>query len=1166
MKINISSCHFLKKRSDYKKLMKIMKIYLLFFFTFTFQLMAINSGAQDAVIDIKSNSTTISKLISEIERQTDYLVVYSNREIDIKKKVNFQKRTDKVSSFLNTAFSNTDIGYFFENNYIVLSKKAHENAIEIARLIDSTRLFDKRQQEGKTVSGKVTDSNGEPVIGATIVVKENPSQGTITDIEGNFKLTNLEDNATLVITYVGMKGQEIPIKGKTEINVTLEEESQVFSELVVVGYGTQAKKDLTGSVSVVDIADLKGTPVSSVDQFMQGKLSGVNVIPDNMPGGGVAVRVRGFSTIRNNDPLYIIDGMPVEGGINFLNANDIESMQVLKDASSASIYGARAANGVVIISTKKGKEGTLSLSLNMYAGVQSSAKKMKMLNALQYGETLWEAQRNDGKTPVSDIYGSGSEPQIPQYLDADKLTPSDDVDWVDAILQNAIVQSYNLTLSKADKKGSKLFSVAYFDQEGIMRYTGFQRVSARLNSEYFLLNDRIKIGQNLSLSHSWGTTVNNNSALGGMLYDAYKMASITPIFNLNGDYAGNPFADIANPLGKLYRNKDNTKKTSRMFGNVYGEVKLAEGLVFRSDIGIDYVNNYKRQYDAKYIETQSQQPISMLDVNNTWQFNWVFSNTLNYKKTFDKHTIGLLAGVESAQNHLEWFTGSREGFASDDDNFRYLDAGDSGTQKNTGSATSSTMLSFFGKADYNYDHRYLAAFTIRRDGSSKLGDQKWGNFPAVSAGWRISSEPFYDFDAISNLKIRVGWGQNGNSDIPPYSTINSYASNVNYSNYPIDGAQNSVVTGYTQTRNGNPLLKWETTTQTNIGLDIGFLNNDLNFVVDLFNKDTKDLLWERPLIGTIGGTNQTIWDNVGRMNNKGIEIEMTYRKELNQDFGFDLSLNLSHIKNEMKELDGDVKYIGLPSSVLHSINFDQEVSRTAVGQPIGSFYVYREAGLFQSQEEINNYTNSQGAMLQPNAQPGDIKFVDTNGDGVINADDRDYVGNPLPDITTGLTLGLHYKGFDLNLFFQGMFGNEVYDLTRYIGDFFNQSQYNKNTRILDAWRPDNTSTTIPRLTMDDPNNNIRPSSYYVQDASFVRLKNLKLGYSIPKKVLDRINFSSIYFYAQVTNLFTITKYQGIDPEVGLQSYSTDYRNLDIGVDRGIYPLSRTFTVGLNINF
>ena len=1129
---------------------RVLNLSMAFTFLTAFQLYAGTSYSQTTTLSLSLKNATLEQALDRIEEETGYSFLYADHVLDVSRIVNLEANNKDINLVLSRVFDNMNVDYKIVDKQIILSRK-----------LESIPLA---QQQGRMVQGVVLDSNQEPVIGANVLVK-GTTVGTITDIEGRFTL-EVPNNAVLVVSYIGYLSTELVPGSKTDLTISLKEDSQNLDEIVVVGYGVSRKKDLTGAVSLLKIDDLKDTPVSSVDQMMQGKLSGVNVMPDNMPGGGVAVRIRGFSTIRNNDPLYIIDGIPVDGGINFLNPNDIESMQVLKDASSASIYGARAANGVVIISTKKGKEGTFRVNLDAYVGVQTSAKQMRMLNAQEYGDLLWQAQRNDGKSPVSDVYGSGETAVIPEFLDADHRLPSGDVDWVDEIMQKAMVQSYNLSLAKADKVSSHLFSLGYFNQDGLMKYTGFERISGRFNNEFKLFNDRLKIGENATLSHAWGTSVTNNAALGGMLYNAYKTVSITPVYDLDGNFGSNPIADISNPLGELYRNKDNKDRTTRLFGNLFAELNILEGLYFKTNFGADYKNLYKRSFKAKYNELNTQQPLSTLSTQNRWNFNWVFTNTLNYLRTFDKHTIGALLGIETNRYQEEYFSASREGFASDDDNFHFLDAGDSGSQKNAGSAFTSKMMSYFGKIDYNFDNRYLFAATFRRDGSSKLGNNKWGNFPAVSAGWRISSEPFYDIPAISNMKVRIGWGQNGNSDIPAYSTIDSYMSNPNHSNYPIDGSQSSVTTGYTQTRYGNANLKWETTTQTNVGLDLGFLDNSLTVVLDWFNKDTKDLLWERPLIGTVGGTNQTVWDNVGKMRNRGFEAEVSYNKSINKDFGFNVAFNMSAIKNKMTELDGDVSYIGLPTSVIHSLNFDQEVSRSAIGQPIGSFYAYKEDGLFQSEAEIKSYTNNKGELLQPNAKPGDIKFVDVNGDGVIDGNDRDYIGNPLPDVTAGLTLGVNFHNFDLSLFFQGMFGNDVYDLTRYVGDFYNQSQYNKNSRVVNAWTPTNTNTDIPRVTMDDPNNNIRPSSYYVQDASFVRLKNMKIGYSVPQSILSKIKFNSLYIYAQATNLFTITGYDGIDPEVGLQSYSSDYRNLDMGVDRGIYPLSRTFTFGVNVSF
>lgn len=1104
---------------------------------------------QNAEITVSLTSSSIKDLFSQIEQQTQLVFIYNNADINHLARVSVTVEEESVQEVLNKILAGTNLTYIVNDKYIILKKDHASQPIT---------------HQSRKINGKVLDAVGEAIIGANVSVKGS-TQGTITDIDGNFSL-EIPDNATLVVTYIGYTPKELPVEKQTNLLITLREDTQKLDEVVVIGYSVQKKKDLTGAVSILEIDDLKDTPVSSVDQMMQGKLSGVNVMPDNMPGGGVAVRVRGFSTIRNNDPLYIIDGVPVEGGMNFLNPNDIASMQVLKDASSASIYGARAANGVVIITTKKGKEGQFKVNFDAYMGVQQAAKQLKMLNAQQFGDMLWQAMRNDGKTPSNDIYGSGENAIIPEYLDKDKRIPSADVDWVDEILRPAIVQSYNVSLSKADKVSNHLFSLGYFDQEGLIQYSDFKRLTGRFNSEYKLFNDHFRIGENLSLSHSWGTSVSNNAALGGTLYEAYKFQSITPIYNLDDKFAGNVFSDIPNPMGKLYRNKDNKSKKSRLVGNLYAELHLLDGLILKTSFGADYINNYSRSFSPKYNEVNASNALSSLSNNNNWNFNWVFTNTINYNKTIEKHSFNLLGGMESMCNRYEYFSASRDGFPSDEENFHYLNAGDGALQKNSGSATEYSMASYFGKIDYNFDNRYLAAFTLRRDGSSRLGNNKWGNFPAASLGWRISNEPFFNCEAIDNLKVRVGWGQNGNSDVPSYSTIDSYKSNPDHSNYPIEGGQNSVNIGFVQTRNGNANLKWETTTQTNIGLDLGFLNGELGVILDYFNKNTKDLLWQRPLPASIGGTNQTVWDNIGKMNNKGFEVEINYNKQVNKNFGFNVAYNFSAIKNEMTELNGNIDYIGLSSSQLHGTNFDQEISRSAVGQPIGSFYVYSTDGLFQSETEVSNYKNSKGDLLQPNAKPGDIRFRDINEDGAIDAKDRSFVGSPLPDCTMGLTLGVNYKNFDISAFFQGTFGNEVYNLTNYLGEFYNQAQYNKNSSITNAWRPDNTNTHIPRVTLDDPNNNIRPSDYYVDNASFVRLKNLKVGYTMPQSIASKLKMDRIYFYLQGQNLFTISGYEGIDPEVGLQSYSSESRNLDMGVDRGIYPLARTFTLGVNVSF
>jgi len=1007
--------------------------------------------------------------------------------------------------------------------------------------------------QNRTLSGTVTDEVNDPIPGVNVLVKGTTS-GTVTDIEGQYRITVPETAEALIFSFVGYISQEVNIDNQSVIDIQMKTDARQLSEIIVTGYTTQDKKDLTGAVSVVEIEDVQSFPVAGADEMLEGRVAGVNVISSNAPGGNTAVRIRGFSTIRNNDPLYVIDGVPTTSGINMINPNDIESMQVLKDASSASIYGSRAANGVVIITTKKGENDMPSFNIRSYAGVQQAFNLPDMLGAQEYGDMLWQANINDGKTPSSDIYGDGLNPVIPAFLDAEQILPSANTEWVNEIFEPAFIQSHFLDFGKGSEKSHSFLSLGYFDQDGILQHTDFKRLTVRMNSDYKLF-DRLTIGENLSIAHSWQTATTTNSVLGSVVYDAMRFPSIVPVRDINGNFGGNPVNDVANPLGKLYRNKDNEQLRLRIFGNAFANLEITEALNFRTNFGLSYTNFNFRNFSPQYDEILSQNRASSLSTTNNFGTDWVWTNTLNYVKDFGAHSIDILAGIESVKSYSEGFSASRVGFPYDDPNFQYLDGGDGADQKNSGNSNEWSLFSYFAKANYEFDQRYLLSATIRRDGSSKLGENKWGNFPAFSAGWRISEENFFTASAIDELKLRVGWGQNGNQDIPPYSTISSFASNPYYSNYALDGSQNSVQQGFTETRNANPDLKWETTNQTNIGLDVALLDNRFIASADFFYKTTKDLLVERPLAPVVGGTNQTIWDNVGEMKNSGFELLLSYQDDLSQDLSIHADLNFAAINNELVSLPEDIDFLSIPGSVLHVTNFDQDVSRSDVRQPIASFYGHDAIGIFQSQEQVNAHAEQAGA------QPGDLIFRDINEDGIVNDEDRTFIGSPHPDFTYGLTLGANLKAFDISLFFFGSQDNEVYDLTRYYGDFYNLSAYNKHARTLNGWTPENTDTDVPRLSLDDNNRNNRPSSYYVQDASFLKLKNLQLGYTLPESVGERINLR-VYF--QVQNLFTITKYDGMDPEVGLQNYSSDNRNLDIGVDRGIYPPSRTFTLGVNL--
>ncbi|TDN95458.1 TonB-linked SusC/RagA family outer membrane protein [Salegentibacter sp. 24] len=1004
------------------------------------------------------------------------------------------------------------------------------------------------------IQGKVVDEKGMPLPGVTVQIKDS-SIGTITNLDGEFTLELPGQKTTLVFSYLGFKSQEELITSGADVLITLEQDQQTLNEVVVVGYGTEKRENITASISSIAPEEIKSLPKANVTEMLQGRMPGVQVMSDNRPGGGTSIRVRGFSTINNNDPLVVIDGVPTSNGLSSINPQDIESIQVLKDAASSSIYGSRAANGVVVITTTKDtNKNYFTVNMDGYAGIQKAFNLPRMLNAQQYGDLLWQAFKNDGQTPANDIYGNDpDQPLIPEWLNEEQTLPSGDVDWVDEIMRPALVQNYNVSIQKGSENGQHSFSLGYYDQEGVVEYTGFTRYSARFNSNYDI-TDWLTIGENFTGSYTEEVAVGTNSALGSIIYDAFQFPSIVPVRDINGDFGGNPLNDIGNPLGSLYRSKDDKQKNVRAFGNAFASLNFGD-FRFKSSFGLDYNNFNYRNFSPVYDEILSQNVINSLSTQNNFNYQFTFTNTLNYANSFREHNLDVLLGQEAIEYYQEGFSASRQNFLYEDLNFRYLSYGTQ-NQLNSGSAGEWKLNSYFGRVKYNFDEKYLMTATVRRDGTSRLANNNWGTFPAFSAGWRVDKEDFFDFgDGLTSMMIRTSWGQTGNQQVPSYSTVDSYSNNSFYSDYAIDGAQNAVFTGLTQTRVPNSDLQWETSTQTTLGLDLGFFNNKLNVTAEVYKKVTDDILVYNAVPLTYGGTNDGQWINDGTMENKGYELNLTFRDQ-KADFGYEVGLNISGYQNELTDLQS-VAYLGIPSSSLHTVNFDQEVSRSTVGQPIASFFGYQADGLFRSQEEVDEYG------LQPEAQPGDIKFTDINGDGVIDDDDRTFIGSPHPDMVLGLNLNLNYKNFDLGMFFNGSFGNELYNLTKYKTQFFNQSAYNKDSSLLNAWTPENPNSEIPRLSLDDTNNNIRPSSYYVEDGSYLKLNNLQLGYTLPSDILGD---TGLRIYAQVSNVFTITDYSGMTPEIGLQNYSSSSRNLDIGVDRGIYPPSRTFVFGFNLNF
>lgn len=1037
-------------------------------------------------------------------------------------------------------------------------------------MLIGTSFLANAQDNRASLSGIVESDKGGPLPGVSVDVKNDVTgerKIALTDGKGLFNMPNLNSSQTYSITfsYIGfesnvVRNYKFKPGEKASLLIKLKEQTNNLEQIVVTGYSTQRKKDLTGAVSIINVDDAKAVPVAGLDQALQGKAAGVNVVGDGQPGGGVSVRIRGFSTIGNNDPLYVIDGVPTTSGISMINSSDIESIQVLKDASSASIYGSRAANGVVIVTTKKGTRGKTQLAYNGMVGVQNVSNTPDLLNSQQFGDTYFQALRNGGITPNHVLYGNGANAVVPEFLDAAKTIRSGDTKWFDEVYRPAAVHSHNVMLSSGSETSRQAFSAGYYKQDGILKNTDFTRYSTRLNSDYTLLN-RIKIGENLGVSYAERTGANSNLAIGGVTGDAYKAHPMTNVYDINGNFAGpvSGLNDIRNPLAALYYNKDNTGKTLRILGDVFAEVMIIEGLTAKTNFALDYNTFNQRAYSSKYNEGPiTSQSISNLNQENIVSKTWTWSNTLAYARTIEKHNFDILAGTEAIRFYSEFFTAYRDNFPVDILDGRYLDAGQ-GLPKNTGSGIKSTLFSLFAKANYTYNDRYLFSATIRRDASSKLADgYNTQVFPAFSAGWRLSEEDFIknSLPFVSNMKLRFGWGQTGNQEIAPYAAYSSFGLNLYNTTYDMNGSNNSSIPGISQTRYGNDQLKWETTTQTNFGLDLGLFNERVSLSADFFNKDTKDLLVQ-PKQPAVFGQASAPYINGGSMNNKGIEIAVNYMSDRAKDFRYEIGGNVAFIKNKLTSLTGDISYISSPAS--NNLSRGLELQRTSIGQPIASFYGHQVVGIFQTTEEVA------GAAAQTGKGVGRIRYADLNGDNVINAADRTFLGSPIPTLTYGINLKADYKAFDLSVFFQGVAGNKLYNFMKYHNDFF-FDQFNKSTNILNAWTPQNTGATVPALSTVDANNELRPSTYFIESGAYLRLKNAQLGYTLPSAIAEKIRVAKLRVFVQGQNLLTFTKYSGLDPEVGVQSYSNDNRNLDMGVDRGLYPNSRTYTFGVGLTF
>lgn len=1029
------------------------------------------------------------------------------------------------------------------------------------------------QIKGVVVSG----GDNLPLPGVNVVVK-GTSIGTITDLDGQFSFA-VPAKSMLSITYIGYKPLEVAADGSKLMNITLQEDTETLDEVVVVGYGVQKKSVVTAAISRVTAEDLNNTTPSRIEDALKGKVSGVQITQSSgQPGADSKVRIRGVGTVNNSEPLYIVDGMPVDGGINYLNPTDIQSVEILKDAASAAIYGARAANGVILVTTKSGVSGKTNITYDFTYGLQNPWKKRSVLNATEYMTLMNEVAVNDGNAP--------------KYLPEQIASAGKGTDWQDETFNyDAPVQSHQVSVNGGSEKIVYFLSLGYFDQEGIVggNYgkSNYNRWSLRTNSTYnvFETKDRsflnkMRVGVNISYARAKSSGIETNSEYGSILGSALAFDPTVPVYaanpesvlasypnavkDKNGKVYSIPaggFQEIANPVGMLNAPTSSTLNEDKFVASFWGELDLYEGLKFKSSYGADLAFWGNDGYTFPYFLATQGKNITQSSVFSNMHrgFTWQVENTLTYTKTFDdKHNLTVLLGQSAKEYTL------RELYGDDYDlletnpdkaniNSAIADRDEERVAGGTGGFSNQTLASYFGRIDYNFDERYMIQATVRRDGSSNFGpNHKWAVFPSVSLGWNVTNEAFMDSrpDWFSNLKLRASWGKNGNERIGQFRYTSLMDGGQNY--YFGSGDNSTMQYGSSPSKIANPNVKWEESEQLDLGFESRFFNNSLTFGFDYFKKKTNGMLMDQPIPAYVGKGAPIA--NAGDMQNWGLEFESTYKVKIN-DFSFNVGANASYLNNKLIKLgnaSGEAIYADAGASGVGSYVKGRN------GEVYPYFYGYKTGGILQNQQQADEYNSKYGEK----AQPGDVIFLDIAGeksntpDGKITDADKTKIGKGMPDWTFGLSLGADWKGFDLNLFFQGTAGNDVFDFSQR-GDI---QAMNRPSWMLDRWIGEGTSNKIPRMTAVNPNRNWRSSDLYIKDGSYVRLKTIQLGYSLPTSLLEKASLQRLRLFVTAENLFTFTSYDGFDPEIAAGDY------FNIGVDKGIYPQSRTISVGANLTF
>ena len=1019
--------------------------------------------------------------------------------------------------------------------------------------------------QGRMVTGSVTDEKHAALPGVNILIK-GTTIGTVTDLDGNYSLSVQGDSTLLTFSFIGYETAETAIGSRSIVNLTLAPSVNYLSEVIVIGYGTQEKKDVTGSMAVVKSKELNATPASNIENNFQGRMAGVTVISSGQPGVGAQVVIRGASTFAGStQPLYVVDGVPTLD-ISTINPADVESATALKDAGAASIYGSRASNGVILITTKQGESGTMKLTYNGYYGVQFPGEGItNILDTQGYADLTWLAYKNSGLTPPSTMYGTGQEPIIPDYYrPAGKLegavneatydkisnpitrTNKSGTDWYDELTQTAPIQNHDLAVSGGSNNSRYYVGLNYMNQEGIVVYTGAERYSMRINTE-FKVNEKIRIGENITNTFRSNSLISSeNVSFNGAtsLVDVYLTPVILPVYDVGQNFTFATQPTALNPYAIQYRSKDNKSYSLRTFGNIYAEIDFLKDFTFRTAFGGSF------QYGRSYAFTpEAGNTLNSFTEGSYDEADWNWQNILTYRKNLNAHSFSVLAGLETIKSDMGRISGgTRKDYLVEDPNNWTLNGGNATGQTNYGtSKTPYSLVSFFGRVDYGFRGRYLLNLTIRRDGSSKFINHKYGTFPAATIAWRLSEESFMQgISFLSDLKIRAGYGVMGDQiNASATNSYTSFLSDPGGSYYDITGSNNSAAVGFGKAFTGNPDGQWQENKTANLGVDFSLFRAKLYGSVDIYKKVTDRLLFTAESPGT-NGTSLPAAKNVGKMENKGIDLMINYRSGIGQNWTFESTLTFTTYKNKIVKIADNLSFYLPPGNTLGI--------RNAVGQPVSSFYGYEAVGIWQSQQQINS------SYIQKDAKPGRTRYADADGDGTVTENDRVFIGNPNPDFTAGINLSLSYKNVDLSAFFYAVYGNEIYNFNKWDREVFARGEGAKSRDLLEnSWTEERPNASIPIAEVGYNFTNDEINSNFVEDGSYLRLRNIQLGYNLPTDILQKAGMKKARMYLQAINLITLTKYSGLEPEVGGTSVA-------FGIGGSDYPTTRQFIVGLNLEF